>query len=389
MDRKSLYIVFPFLLFGLSACIERYYPDESKLKTGTLVINAHLTNQQGMQEIEISRSAPLIYPKLPPVQGSFAELIREDGETREFSENRPGFYGCDLDEEFLQTGLSYSVHIILPDGNEYESEYDKLRPVPEIDSIYYLVEKNSYATESDSIGGVRFYIDFTYDKEEYDYIRWDLTETYEFHNPDIEAFILDVDHVMKVLPDSSNWKICYITNELHTIHSMSMGYLDFGIYIKKPFSFVPNIQLEQKLHHKYSLLVRQHSIGKEAFYYWNELKKNTQEQGWLFDKQPAMLRSNFCNVNNEEERILGFFSMSSVVEKRAFAEHVEGLDTRPYRWYCYPQDKAPGGLMSPEDLPMYFARAWIEGEPVFSDVNKHCVDCRAYKHSTHIKPDFW
>ena len=119
----------------LSGCIERFYPDESYLETGTLVINAHLTNQPGIQEVEISRSAPLIYPKFEPVRGSFVEVIREDGAFSEFYEDRPGYYGSDLDEEFLQTGMSYRIRVTTPDGNEYESDFDKLRPVPEIDSI--------------------------------------------------------------------------------------------------------------------------------------------------------------------------------------------------------------------------------------------------------------
>lgn len=389
MYRGRVFLWVPVLMLFVTSCIERYYPDESSLKTGTLVINAHLTNQPGMQEIEISKSSQLIYPDFEAVVGSFAELVREDGVSMEFRETTPGYYGSELDEEFLITGMSYGIHIITPDGSEYESDFDKLRPVPKIDSIYYLVETSSYGSASDSISGIRFYIDFTYDDEAYEYIRWDLTETYEFHNPDLSAFILDVDAKMKRLPDTSNWKTCYISNELYTIHSMSMGNLDYGIYIKKPFNFVPNNQLEQKLHHKYSLHIRQHSIGEAAFHYWNELKKTSQEQGWLFDKQPAMLRSNICNIYNEDERVLGFFSMSGVEEKRGFAEHIPGLDTTPYRWYCYPANKGPRGPVSVEDLPMYFARAWISGESVFSDVNKHCVDCRAYKHSTHIKPDFW
>lgn len=85
------------------------------------------------------------------------------------------------------------IHVITPDGNEYQSAFDRLRPVPEIDSIYYELESASYQTERDSVSGIRFYIDFTYDNEEFDYIRWEVTETYEFHNPDMEGFIWDVD----------------------------------------------------------------------------------------------------------------------------------------------------------------------------------------------------
>ena len=389
MGKLILHISLLLLVIFGTGCVERYYPEDNDMKTGTLVINAHLTDQWGEQVIEISRSVGLTYPSFDPVSGSFAEVIREDGEFRDFLEFKPGYYKADLDETFLQTGASYVLHVTTPDGNEYESGFDKLRPVPAIDSLYYEVEINSFAEESDSVSGVRFYCDFTYDDEAYEYIRWDLTETYEFHNPDMDGYILDVDFKLKELSDTNNYRICYITNELSAIHSMSLSYLDFGIYIKKPFTFVPNIQQVQKLHNKYSLLVRQYSLGEEAFHYWNELKKTSQEQGFLFDKQPALLKSNIHNVNDDEEIVLGFFSMASVEEKCAFAVKPEGLDLSFYEWYCFPVSAGPGGFLMKEDLPLYYARAWMDGEPHFAWVNKHCVDCRAYKNSTHIMPDFW
>ena len=387
------------LMILFVGCIERYYPEEDGMRTGTLVINAHLTNRAGEQVIEISRSVGLTYPSFDPVSGSLVEVIREDGEFRGFLEFSPGYYKAELDETFLQTGASFMLHMSTPDGNEYESRFDMLRPVPAIDSLYYLVETNSFASESDSISGIRFYCDFNYDNEDYEYIRWDLTETYEFHNrEDLNYYILDpVDHKVKVLPDTSIYLVCYITNELYTVHSMSLGTLNLGKYVKKPFGFVPNNQLEQKLHHKYSLLVKQYSLGEEAFYYWNELKKNSQEQGWLFDRQPALLKSNIHNVNDENEVVLGFFSMAGVVEKRAFAVKPEGLDLSPYEDYCYKEraddpDKPPpfrlGGYYFKTPVPMYFAGPWRSTFHLLP-VNIECTDCREYKNSTHIPPDFW
>jgi hypothetical protein len=395
MYRVLLILTLAVLISLFRACIERYYPEESELLTGTLVINAHLTNIPGEQVIEISRSAPLIYPSFDPVSGCLAEVIRENGEFREFSESESGYYKAILDESFLQTGSSYMLHVITPDGQEYESAFDKLRPVPAIDSLYYEVEHNSFASESDSISGIRFYCDFTYDDEAYEYIRWELTETYEYHNSvDLEYFHLDANLVINPVPDSFIYTICYITNELFQIHSMSLENLDFGHYIKKPFSFVPNDEQEQKLHHKYSLLVRQYSLGEEAFYYWNELKKNSQEQGSLFDRQPALLKSNIHNVNDESEFVLGFFSMAGMVEKHAFAIEPEGLDLSPWLNHCYPRELPPGSYWRVGGKyymllrPMYFTRPRFSGLPIFR-VNKSCVDCREYKNSTDIMPEFW
>jgi hypothetical protein len=389
MYKAFLFLSLPFFLCWFTACVERYYPEEDNLKTGTLVIIAHLTDQSGHQVIEISRSVSLLYPSSDPVSGAYALLLREDGEYRVFLEERPGYYGCDLDDAFLLTGISYMLQVTTPDRQEYESSLDMLRPIPEIDSIYFEVESASYETDADSTDGIRFFIDFTYNSEDFDYLRWEVTETYEFHNPDMEAFIWDKDFSYYMLPDTSNYRVCYITNRLNEIHSMSLAYLDFGIYIKKPFAFVPNNQQEQKLKHKYSVLIRQYSMGEEAFHYWNELKKTSQEQGFLFDRQPALLKSNIHNVNDEDEIVLGFFSMSRVVERRAFAEKPEGLDLSLYEWYCFPVSRGPRGPVTREDLPIYYARAWRDGESFYAEVNHHCVDCREYKNSTHIPPEFW
>ena len=137
------------------------------------------------------------------------------------------------------------------------------------------------------------------------------------------------------------------------------------------------------------MLVKQYSLGEEGYHYWNELKKTSQEQGFLFDRQPALLKSNIHNVNDENEIILGFFTMAGVTAKRAFAIEPEGLDLSPYLWYCFPVSRGPGGFLTREDLPIYYARAWKEGKSSFAQVNKHCVDCREYKNSTHIKPADW
>jgi hypothetical protein len=379
------------LLLILTGCVERYDPGEEVLKTGTLVINAHLTDRPGVQQIEISRSTTLRFSEYEPVAGCYAALVREDGADRGFSDAGNGKYRSLLDAAFLQTGMSYRLHVITPEGNEYESDFEMLRPVPEIDSVYYQVEPDPYSEENGSQDGIRFYLDFTYDSNAYQYLRWELVETYEFHNPVLEGYIYDVDRVIKPLPDTSYWRICWITNELPAIYSMSLTYLDMGGYIRKPLNYVLNIQEEQKLHHKYSLLVKQYSVSQAAFYYWDELRKTSQEAGGLFDRQPAILQSNICNIRDGDEEVLGYFSMSGMTERRVFAENVEGIDTTPDKWYCFPIPRGPGGMgyVPRAFLPLYFARGWMDGQSYFEQVNKHCLDCRAYRNSTHIRPDFW
>jgi Domain of unknown function (DUF4249) len=388
MYRLILLLVLTAIVCLLSACVERYYPEDDDLTTGTLVINAHITDKPGIQSVEVSRSGGLNFGGFDPVVGCYVLLLREDSESRDFLQSRPGYYSCDLESEFLQSGMSYQLQVITSDGEEYHSDFDRLRPVPEIDSLYYQVETTILQSTGDTMQGIRYYLDFTYDDEVYEFIRWEITETYEFHNPSMEAFVMPNRWTVYPLPDTSNWIVCYITKNLQDIHAMSMKDLDQGVYIKKPFTFVPNDIMEQKLLYKYSVLIKQLSVGQEAYYYWNELKKTSQEQGWLFDSQPALLKSNICNIHDESEKVLGFFTMSGLRERRHIAANIPGIDHRPYKYYCLPFEKGPGVSMS-EYFPAYYARAHYDGKSVYEKVNKHCVDCREYRGSSHIKPDYW
>ena len=384
----SIAIINVIAVVLLSSCVERYHPDDLYLKEGLLVISAHITDEPGSQTIEVSRSSHPELPGFNPELGCFILLLREDGESREFiASEQPGFYTAELDSSYLRTGMLFQVQVLTQDGNEYHSAFDKIRPVPAIDTVYYKVENMTYLGEDDPVPGIRFYLDFTYDDEAYEYIRWELTETYEFHNPSMEAYVYTNRWTVRPLEGVMNSRICYITHVLPAGHSIATKQLDFGPF-NKAFDFVPNDWNEQKLIFKYSLWVRQYSLGPEGYKYWNEIGTHRQGQGTLFDSQPALIKSNIFNIADESEKVLGFFTMSGVQEARAFAEEIPGLDNTPNPYYCLPVDKGPGSG-SPTYYPSYFARATYDGATVYAQVNQHCVDCREYKSSTELKPEFW
>ena len=372
----------------LNSCVERYHPDDLYLKEGLLVISAHITNEPGTQTIEVSRSSSPEEPGFNPELGCVILLLREDGESREFiASEEPGYYTSELDAAYLRNGMLFQVQAFTQDENEYHSDFDMLRPVPAIDTMYYKVESMEYPGEDDAAQGIRFYLDFTHNDEAYEYIRWELTETYEFHNPQMEAYVHYNRWTRRPLEGEDNSRICYITHDLPAGHNLATKYLDFGSF-NQTFDFVPNDWNEQKLIFKYSLRVRQYSVGLEGYNYWNEIGTHRQGQGSLFDRQPALIKSNIYNIADESEKVLGFFTMSGVQEARAFAEDIPGLDNTPNPYYCLPVDRGPGSG-SPTYFPSYFARATYDGATVYAVVNKHCVDCREYKGSSAIKPDYW
>ncbi|MEN8229532.1 MAG: DUF4249 domain-containing protein [Bacteroidota bacterium] len=389
MYRVRLFILFSILLSLISGCIERYYPSGEEIQTGTLVVVAHLTNVPGVQSIHLTRSSTLEIPKYDPVSGCYVEVERSDGLVREFEESRPGEYSSFLDESFLTTGSEYRLVFVTPDGSQYESEFEKLHPAPDINAVYFTREDRPTADPEKIEEGIQFYIDFDIEKDSGRYLRWQLIETYEMHNPDyLSTSVYDVDRRFKDIPDSMAWRSCWITLEIPEIFTLDLGSVAGSNYKQMPLNFVSSET--QRLHHRYSLLVRQLSLSKTAFWYWDELGKNLQSKGGLFDTQPSLTPSNICNLDNEDEMIIGYFSISGVSEKRLSFEDVPDLETDMDPYFC-----APGGLpksfwrLSEKLLPYYMATLTIDGLNQHGGVMKECIDCREYKGSTHIKPDFW
>ncbi len=163
-------------------------------------------------------------------------------------------------------------------------------------------------------------MDFEIDKDSGQFMRWQLIETYEIRNPEYEAMIFDVDRRMKDLPDSSSWRTCWITLEVPEFFTLDLGTVEGDHYRQMPLNYVSTETW--RLNHRYSLLVSQMTLARSAFWYWSELGKNIQSKGKLFDTQPSITPSNICNVNDEDELIIGYFSISGVSEKRIFVENV-------------------------------------------------------------------
>jgi len=385
--KYSSWIISLSVLF-LSGCIEQYYPEKDELKPGTLVVLAHLTSKPGMQFIHISRSSAIIYPKYDPLSYCYIEVVNLGGDSKEFRETEPGRYCCQLDETFLHIGEAYRLEIITPEGSRYASGYETIYPVPEIQSIYFARENHATRDLEIIEEGIQFYMDFEVEKDSGRFLRWNLVETYEIHNPDNEAWIYDVDRRLKIAPDSITWRRCWISRELPEIYTLDVGNVDGEIYRRFPLNFVSNET--RRLHIRYCLQVEQLALSQAAFFYWDELRKNIQSQGNLFDTQAALTHGNICNVNDQKEAVIGYFSISSLHEKRVFVDDVPDLDFQIDPYYCAPGDFPPFlSRINDKYLPYYMVSARVEGIWRTGEVHKYCVDCRDYKGSSHIKPEFW
>jgi len=383
------------MLFFVRGCIERYYPEGEEFRSGTLVVMAHLDNSDSAQSIYISRSSDLEQPTKYPVSGCLVEVEQKEGGVLQFLEEEMGSYAAAPGEHFFRSGEAYKLRIVTPEAGRYESEFEPLYPAPSIDSIYWKREE-SYGQESAfPMDGIRFYLDYEIEKDSARYLRWQLEETYEFHNPEYESMeVYDREdsypwrRTFMPIPPESRWNTCWVTNLLQEIFTKDLASVEGEVYREMPLNFVSNHS--QRLQTRYCLLVRQYALSPSAYWYWEGMKNNLQSNGGLFDSQPSLSPGNICNVDDENEIVIGYFSVSGLSEKRIFVSEVPEMPIILDPTYC-----EPGPLpysfarMSNAFLPYYLATLSTGTESIYGHVQKHCIDCRENNNSVNTPPEFW
>lgn len=153
-----------------------------------------------------------------------------DGTTLEFTEMNPGQYIVHFDKDLVSTGDEYCLVFITPEGKRYESEFERMLPAPDIDSMYFLIEDHPTEDPDTIREGIQFCMDFEIEKDSGRYLRWQVIETFEVHNPEYPVKIYDVDRVIRKLPDSGSWCTCWITLERKDFYTKDLGTVEGDIY---------------------------------------------------------------------------------------------------------------------------------------------------------------
>jgi hypothetical protein len=159
----------------------------------------------------------------------------------------------------------------------------------------------------------------------------------------------------------------------------------------------------EKIVHRYSILVKQYALTRDAYNFWAALKKNTQQIGTIFDAQPSATTTNLHCTSDPSQTVLGYISASTITQKRIFIDATQvqnwyyssGLACKPsgacwFRGSVPPQFFSDGYLVP---IGPIVKTNGCDGEigPAFAvpvaDIT--CVDCRLHLGGKTVKPAFW
>ncbi len=282
----------------------------------------------------------------------------------------------------LTYGNRYRLHIITTTGKQYLSDEIPVQLSPLIDSINWHKDETGltiYANTHDPLNSTKYY-------------RWDYTETWQYHAAYYSLYKYEEYGVLvKRIPEDAIYE-CWKTQDSKTMLLASSDKLAEDIIYEKPLRFISANSIELQI--KYSINVRQYTLPKDAYEYFQNLTRNTELRGSIFDAQPMELAGNIHSVNDPAEPVLGFVTACTMYSKRIFIMNEE---VTPW-FYVYQCGKFKAPAFPPDavayifgqnggNIPIDFSHSNALPDSMLATSNE-CGDCRA-QGGVLKKPGFW
>ena len=290
----------------------------------------------------------------------------------------------------LDSSHKYHLHVITAAGTEYLSDYEAVKVTPPIDSVGYKVQA----------AGLQLYVNSHDPNNKTLYYRWDYQETWNFHARYQAVFITDGKELKYRTPDQQIYT-CFGNHESSTIILASTAKLTQDVIYQNPLLQIDSTS--EKLETKYSILVREYALTSEAYNFWQNLKKNTEQLGSIFDAFPSEVPGNIHCVTNPSEPVIGYISVGTVQQKRIFISETQLPQTwipiYPYKCeldsllYCH------GGTPCQNDVALFLIPLGTKEFAISAISNKlgnaigylgtdsQCADCTI--RGTTKRPAFW
>ncbi len=373
-------LIFSFASFIINTgCKRQFEPPELKVNYNYLVVDGVMLNSpDSATTFVLSRTRKLSDTVLNiPETNAVVNIEGSAGENFQLNEVSAGNYSAN--GLTLNTTSTYRLKIATASGGQYLSDFVEVKQTPQIDSLNYKQpgDLTIYVNAHDAANATKYY-------------RWDYVETVQYNAQNQSE--IGVNNGLMYFRDSTNqiYKCWHITNSTDILIGSTAALME-DVVNQFPIITIP--QNSEKVGLRYSILVKQYAITQPAYLYYQILKKNTEQQGSIFDVQPSQLKGNIHSVNNPDETVVGFITASNVQQQRLFIRNDEltnwmhlnptgvcdivSLPTNPnnYLIYTYPD---------PDYVPWYFTGMGT----ILVVTKKPCVDCRE-QGGTNIKPAYW
>lgn len=383
----AAYIV--FMVFPFYGCVEEFQVEFEDFES-VLVIEATITDQMALQEVLLTRTYEFEAEETAKESGAQIFVIGSDGNRYAFIEAEEGRYVSD--QTFAATAdVEYHLSVETKDGRTYGSGTKVLPNLAQVDDV-----SARRFTNDLGVNGMGIFLDAKTPGATSSYYRFEYDETYKIIAPEWAPIELEViegnnPRIIKTVR-SLDEKTCYATRSSNRIILEDTEGLDGNEIKNKLIRFIPSDDFI--LSHRYSILVRQYSQSVETYNFYETLNTFSTSENLFSENQPGFLEGNVFSETDRNEKVVGYFDVSTVDEKRIFFNYTDFYPDEPLPPYVDPcRYGVPTiGLIDLVrwDIAKYVADNGPDfdlGPGPYVMVPQVCGDCTALGESQ--PPEFW
>ena len=386
--RNAYYLLALFLI--LICCKKPYSPPAVSSINSYLVVEGAINSGSDSTIIKLSKTVKLKDSTTAnPLLGATVTVESDQNATWRLVDfyNNGKYASAALN---LPQSGKYRLRVKTNNGRQYLSDFVGVKPTPPIDSIGYTLIKDSL---------MKLYVNTHDPANNTHYYRWEYEETWQFQSLWQSIYVYDPvsKSIVPRRPDQGVY-FCFGSDQSSHILIGSTAKLSQDVVYQSPLT---NILLSsEKVEKKYSILVRQYALPPEAYQFYQNVQKNTEQLGSIFDAEPTQLNGNIHSVTDPAEPVIGYLTVTNVQSKRIFvpmsalATHMLTvypetcvLDTATYRNANGINTIAINLL----ELPITNIPTWNipPGDPpqAYAYSTSFCVDCTI--RGTTKQPSFW
>jgi hypothetical protein len=368
-------------------CKKPFNPVIVASNSNYLVVEGVINSGQDSTNIKLSRTVNISdTTRTVPELGAQVTVESDQNTSYPLSETGNGKYSSPALS--LSATQKYHLHIKTSTGKEYLSDFEAVKLTPPIDSIGFIEQGN----------GIQLYVNTHDPNNNTRYYRWEYTETWNFHAKYNTPFITDGTKLNLRTPDQQIYT-CFANNISSTIVLASSSRLVNDVIYQQPLIQISSTS--EKLEAKYSILLKQYALTSEAYNFWQNLKKNSEQLGTIFAPLPSETPGNIHCVTTPSEPVIGYVSVTNVQQKRIFISYSQLPQTwnATYPYQCeldtllihrgiYQNDVAlfllPLGSTEFAISPLSSPTGGLIG---YLGTDSECADCTI--RGTNKQPSFW
>jgi hypothetical protein len=317
MNKFLTYGVCFLTLTMLFSCKEKFDDNLSSSDINALVVEAEINDQPGPYMVKLTRTVTFYSNDQVVVRKAEVYVTDELNNRYDFEEKEAGLYFSDSASFRGRTDGTYTLFINTYDSLRYKSSPCTIGQPCRIDSVYFSFPSNI---------GFQVYGDISFGPDPNMMTK-------------IDASIILGNSVVYDVDDSLG--TCVATNEgiitTYFSYPITLNYEPVlkanNDYLKDskikniPFFYfnfpAPKIDYTQynnewTTHYiglRYILIVNAHTISKEAFSFYNDMKNQTSSKNVFFEPTPVQLVGNIVCINDKSKRAYGIFEANSIVKK--------------------------------------------------------------------------